>query len=449
LNILIIGAGEIGYELAGVLSVENHNVTVLDRSKECLDTTNGNLDVLCFEGNATSASDLVEAGVRDTDILVAVTSIDEVNMIASLMGKRLGVDLVIARVRSSELSRPDAPLKPAELGIDVLIHPELSAAQEIVNLLKRESASDLVNLADNKMQLIGLQIGEDSPLAGITMIDYGRQFKQLTFRVVAISRKGQTIIPFGPNKLEENDQVFILAKTEDISAVIRTTGKLDREIKRVMIAGGTPVGAMIAYILSSEKKNWNIKLIEPNHDRAMELARRLDDVLVLHGNPTDTQLLSTEGLAKTDAFVSVTKNEDSNIISCLMAKQMDVPKTIAIVSNPDYMQLSKNIGLDAAINQKASASDEIYRHVRRGRVISVKALQDIDAEVLELQAAENSKIIGKPLQEMKLPEGCVVGAILNKSDTIIATGGSRIQPGDRVILFCLAEAIGNVTKLFD
>jgi trk system potassium uptake protein TrkA len=449
LNILIIGAGEIGYELAGVLSRESHNVTVLDRSKKRLDTVNENLDVLCFEGNATSANDLVEAGVRDADILVAVTSIDEVNMIASLMSKRLGVDLVIARVRSSELSRPDAPLKSTELGIDVLIHPELSAAHQIINLLKRESASDLVNLADNKMQLIGLQIGEDSPLAGMTMIDYGRQYKQLTFRVVAISRKDQTIIPFGPNNLEENDHIFILAKTEDVSAVIRTTGKPDREIERVMVAGGTPIGTMIVHILSNERKSWNIKLIEPNYDRAEELAKGLDDVLVLHGNPTDTHLLSTEGLAKTDAFISVTKNEDSNIISCLMAKQMDVPKTIAIVSNPDYIQLSKNIGIDAAINQKASASDEIYRHVRRGKVISVKALQDVNAEVLELQAAENSKIIDKPLQEIKLPQGCVVGAILSKSNTIIATGGSRIQPGDRVILFCLAEAIENVTKLFE
>ncbi len=449
MNILIIGAGEIGYELAGVLSRESHNVTVLDRSKKRLDTVNENLDVLCFEGNATSANDLVEAGVRDADILVAVTSIDEVNMIASLMSKRLGVDLVIARVRSSELSRPDAPLKSTELGIDVLIHPELSAAHQIINLLKRESASDLVNLADNKMQLIGLQIGEDSPLAGMTMIDYGRQYKQLTFRVVAISRKDQTIIPFGPNNLEENDHIFILAKTEDVSAVIRTTGKPDREIERVMVAGGTPIGTMIVHILSNERKSWNIKLIEPNYDRAEELAKGLDDVLVLHGNPTDTHLLSTEGLAKTDAFISVTKNEDSNIISCLMAKQMDVPKTIAIVSNPDYIQLSKNIGIDAAINQKASASDEIYRHVRRGKVISVKALQDVNAEVLELQAAENSKIIDKPLQEIKLPQGCVVGAILSKSNTIIATGGSRIQPGDRVILFCLAEAIENVTKLFE
>jgi trk system potassium uptake protein TrkA len=448
LNILIIGAGEIGYELADVLSGENHDVTVLDRSKQCIDTVNENLDVLCFEGNATSANDLVAAGVQETDILIAVTSIDEVNMIASLMSKKLGVDLVIARVRSSELSRPDAPLKPTELGIDVLIHPELSAAQEIVNLLKRESASDLVNLADNKMQLIGLRIEEDSPLAGTTMANYAQRYQGLTFRVVAISRQDQTLIPSGSHKIQTDDRVFILGKTENISAIIRTTGKPDRRINKVMIAGGTPIGAMISYILSSEKKRWNIKLIEPDHDRAVDLAKELDDVLVLQGNPTDTSLLTAEGITKTDAFISVTQNEDSNIISCLMAKQMEVPKTVAIVSNPDYMQLSKNIGLDAAINQKASASDEIYRHVRKGRVISVKALQDINAEVLELQATDNSKIIEKPLQELKLPEGCMIGGILRKGSTIIATGSTEIKSGDRVILFCLPDAIDKVTKLF-
>jgi trk system potassium uptake protein TrkA len=449
LKILIIGAGEIGYELADVLSQEEHNVTVLDRDSRCLDTVSENLDVLCFEGNATSANDLVEAGVRDADILIAVTSIDEVNMIASLMSKRLGVDLVIARVRSSELSRRDAPLKSTELGIDVLIHPELSAAEEIVNLLKRESASDLVNLADNKMQLIGLRIGEDSPLAGTTLSNYARRYKELTFRVVAISRQDQTIIPSGSHKIRTDDRIFILAKTENISTIIRTTGKPDREIKQIMIAGGTPVGTMIAYILSREKKRWNIKLIEPDYDTAVNLAKKLDSVLVLNGDPTDTDLFTSEGITNTDAFISVTDNEESNIISCLIAKKLKVPKTIAVVSRPDYISLCKTIELDAAINKKASASDQIYRHVRRGNIISVKAFQDINAEVIELQATENSKIIDEPLRETKLPEGCMVGGIMSEGNTNIATGDSKIKPGDRVILFCLPEDIDNVTKLFD
>ncbi len=448
MKIIIIGAGEIGYDLASVLSKEKHDVIVVDRDKSCLDKVTENLDVLCFEGNATSAKDLVDAGIKDADILIAVTSIDEVNMIASMMSKRLGAEMVIARVRSDELSRPNAPLKSTDLGIDVLIHPEQSAAQEIVRLIKRASASDLINLADGKMQLIGLRIGRNSPLTGKLISEYAQQFSDITFRVTAIARKGLTIIPSGNLRIQALDQVFILAKTEDIPDIIKTTGKPDVEINRIMIAGGTPIGAMIARILCNEDKKWNIKLIEPDYDTAVELAQELKDVLVLNGNPTDPDLLATEGITDIDAFISVTDDEESNIISCLMAKHLEVKKTVALVSKSDYIPLSQTIGLDAAVNKKSAASNEIHRHVRGGRVISVTALQGIKAEVIELQAAPKSKIVKKPIHKITFPEGCVVGGILRNGSTEIATGQSQVNANDRVIIFCLPEAIDKVTSLF-
>lgn len=448
MKIVIIGAGEIGYDLASMLSSEKHDVVVLDRDKEALKKVSDNLDVLYFEGNATSAKDLVDAGVKDADILIAVTSIDEVNMIASMMSKRLGAEKVIARIRSDELSRPNAPLKSTDLGIDVLIHPEQSAALEIVRLIKRASASDLVNLADGQMQMIGLRIGKASPLVGKTLVEYAEEFPEITFRVVAISRKGMTIIPSGSVRIQAYDQLFLLAKTEVIPRVIETTGKPDVEISRIMIAGGTPIGAMIARILSEEDKKWNIKLIEPDHDTAVELAQELKDVLVLNGNSTDPDLLATEGITDTDAFISVTEDEESNIISCLMAKHLEVKKTVALVSKPDYIPLSQTIGLDAAINKKSAASNEIHRHVRGGRVISVKALQGIKAEVIELQAAPKSKVVKKPIHNIRFPEGCVVGGILRNGTSEIATGRSQVKANDRVIIFCLPEAVDNVTSLF-
>ncbi len=448
MKIVIIGAGEIGYDLASVLSKEKHDVIVLDRDKECLDKVSENLDVLSFEGNATSAKDLVDAGVQDADILIAVTSIDEVNMIASMMSKRLGAQMVIARVRSDELSRPNAPLKSTDLGIDVLIHPEQSAAIEIVRLIKRASASDLINLADGKMQMIGLRIGKNSPLVGKSLINYAKENSEITFRVVAISRKGLTIIPSGSVRIQALDQIFVMAKTDNIPQVIKTTGKPDVEIDRIMIAGGTTIGAMIARILCQEEKKWNIKLIEPDYDTAVELAQELKDVLVLNGNPTDPDLLVAEGITDTDAFISVTDDEESNIISCLMAKHLEVKKTVALVSKSDYIPLSQTIGLDAAINKKSAASNEIHRHVRGGRVISVTALQGIKAEVIELQAAPKSKITKKPIHKISFPEGCVVGGILSNGSTEIATGQSQIQPNDRVIIFCLPEAIDKVTSFF-
>lgn len=448
MKIVIIGAGEIGYDLASVLSKEKHDVIVLDRDRDCLDKVTENLDVLTHEGNATSAKDLVDTGVQDADILIAVTSIDEVNMIASMMSKRLGADMVIARIRSDELSRPNAPLKPIDLGIDVLIHPELSAAQEIVRLIKRASANDLVTLADGKMQMIGLRIGKQSPLVGKTLTEYAKEYPDLTFRVVAISRKGMTIIPTGKVTIQALDHIFILAQTEAIPEVVQTTGKPDIEIERVMIAGGTAIGAMIARILCQEEKKWNIKLIEPDFDTAQELAKELKDVLVLNGNPTDPDLLATEGITETDAFISVTDDEESNIISCLMAKHLEVKKTVALVSKSDYIPLSQTIGLDAAINKKSAASNEIHRHVRGGRVISVTALQGVKAEVIELQAAPQSKITKRPIRKINFPDGCVIGGILRNGSSSIATGQSQIQAYDRVIIFCLPEAIDKVTTLF-
>ncbi|SMO86726.1 Trk system potassium transporter TrkA [Gracilimonas mengyeensis] len=449
MKIVIIGAGEIGYDLASVLSAEKHDVTVLDRERGPLSRVTESLDVLTKEGNATSVKDLVDTGVSDADILICVTSVDEVNMMSGMIGKRLGAKMVIARVRSEEFSGEEAPLSPSDLGIDVMIHPELSAAQEIAHLLRRSSASDVINLADKKMQLIGIRLEANSPLNGVSLNEYADRFPDIVFRVVAIGRRGRTIIPNGSIKLQKYDQVFILAKTEHIPQVIKTTGKKETELHSVMIAGGSDMGAMIARLLCADQtKNWSIKLIEPDYELAEELAIELKEVMVLNGNPTDPDLLVTEGINEMDAFIAVTDDEESNIISCLMAKHLEVKKTVALVSKPDFIPLAQTIGLDAVINKKVAASNEIHRYVRRGKVISVTELRGIKAEVIELQATPGSKITKKPIKKLRLPDGCVIGGILCNGSVEIVTGASQVDDNDRVIIFCLPTAIDKVTKLF-
>lgn len=449
MKIVIIGAGEIGYDLASVLSKEKHDVTVIDNVKECLSRVNETLDVLVIEGNATSAQDLVKAGIADTDILIAVTSVDEVNMITAMMSKRLGAKMVIARVRSDEFSKPNAPLSPTDLGIDVMIHPELSAAHEIAQLLKRSAASDVINLADNRMQLIGIRLEKNSPLIGKSLIDYAKEYQDITFRVVAIGRRGHTLIPKGPIRMQAFDQIFVLAKTEDIPLIVKTTGKKETELHRVMIAGGSAIGAMVARLLcSDQKKSWSVKLIEPDYDKAEELAIELRNAMILHGNPTDPDLLATEGISDMDAFIAVTDDEESNIISCLMAKHLDVKKTVALVSKPDFIPLSQTIGLDAVINKKVAASNEIHRYVRKGKVISVTELRGIKAEVIELQASQKSKVTGKKIKHLHLPESCIIGGVLCDGAIEIATGETEIKVNDRVMVFCLPEAVDKVTQLF-
>ncbi|MDX1591371.1 MAG: Trk system potassium transporter TrkA [Balneolaceae bacterium] len=448
MKILIAGAGEVGFELARVLSEEQHDVTVMDERQKCIQRVTENLDVLAVEGNATSPQSLVEAGARQADLMVAVTSVDEVNIIASTMAKRLGVKSVIARVRNQELSQPDAPITPSELGIDVLIHPEESAANEIHQLVKRASATDVVSLADDKLQLVGVRVESGSEVVDKTLEELAAGYESLPFRVVAISRRGSTIIPRGSNRLMALDHVFIITRTDHVKRLTEATGHKDVTLRRIMIAGGSEVGRMLARRLSTDKQKWDIKLIEPDKEAAEEIARANQNILVLHGNPTDPNLLVVEGVQEMDAFISVTDDEESNIISCLMAKHLEVRKTVALVSKAQYVPLSQTIGIDAIVNVKASASDEIHRQIRQGLMLTVKALHGINAEIIEVVAGKNCGMLNKPIKDLTIPEGIVIGGILRNGSVEIATGSSEIKENDRVIILALPKAIKKVEDLF-
>ena len=448
MKIIIAGAGEVGFELSKVLSEERHDVTVLDERVKCLQRVINNLDVLTVEGNATSPNTLVEAGVKGADMLVACTSVDEVNIIACMMAKRLGVKSAIARVRNDELSQKDAPITPSELGIDVLIHPEESAATEIHQLIKRASASDIVTLANGRMQLVGIRVEKNAPVVGKTLRELAIMYRNEIYRIVAISRRGTTILPDGQNKLMPLDHIFVLSKTEGIEKLAAATGHEKERIRNIMIAGGNEVGRILAKKLSSDNQSWKIKLIEPDKEIANHLASEFRNVLVLNGDPTDPNLLAIEGIQEMDAFISVTEDEESNIISALMAKHLEVKKTVAMVSKSQYVPLSQAIGIDSIVSVKAAATDEIHRNIRQGNLLTVKGLHGINAEIIEVEAGKNCEILDRPLKSIKFPHGMIVGALLKNDELEIATGNSVIKKGDRVILFVQPRAIQKVEELF-
>lgn len=448
MKILIAGAGEIGFELSKILSQEHHDVTVMDQRQKCLQRVIDKLDVLAVEGNATSPNSLVEAGAMEADMMIAVTSVDEVNIIASMMAKRLGVKSVIARVRNDELSQADSPLSPSELGIDVLIHPEQAAATEIHLLVKRASASDVVSLADDRLQMVGLRIEPDSKITDQPLSELAKQFDEIQSRVLAISRRGRTIIPRGDSRLMAMDHAFFITKTENVKNLINITGHDNTALRQVMIAGGSDVGRLLAKKMVADKQKWQIKLIEPNKEIATEIANHNREILVLNGDPTDPNLLVVEGIQEMDAFISVTEDEESNIISCLMAKHLEVKKTVAMVSKTQYVPLSQTIGIDAIVNVKASASDEIHRQIRQGMMLTVKALKGIKAEIIEVIAGKNCKMLDTPIRDLDLPNGAVLGGILHNGHVEIAIGSSVIRTGDRVIVLALPHAIEKVDKLF-
>jgi trk system potassium uptake protein len=449
LKIVIIGSGDVGIDLSTMLSREKHDVVVLDTDRAALAHSTENSDILAIEGSGTSAVDLIKAGVQKADLVIAATNIDEVNMMASLMSKRLGARKVIARIRNEEFLIPGAPIVPSDMGIDIVINPELSVAYEIVQLVKRSAASDVVDLAGGQIQVIGIRLHKESPINGLTIEEYAQQNENINFRVVAILRGGITIIPNGSDRLRGNDHIFAIALNNDIKQIIRSTGISEQHISNIMIAGGSLIGRKVAKLLLDARPDWNIKLIEPDYDISYKIASDNKKILVLNGDPTDPRLLASEGIMDTDVFIAVTDDEESNIISCLMAKHLKVRKVIAMVSKSDYIPLSQTIGLDSSVNKKLSAANEIHRHVRGKNLMNTAALNGIEAEILEMKLSSSSPFINKPLSKIKLPAGCVIGGIISSGKASIGIGSSVISDGDSVLVFCRSNVIDEVTDKFN
>lgn len=444
---IVVGAGVVGFDVAKLLSQSDNDVIVVDLDHDELNHVREKLDVMTVHGNGTSSTVLEEAGVREADIMIAVTAIDEVNIIACMLADRMGVPTTVARVRSSELSRTESVLKSSDFGIDLVIHPEESAAAEVTRLIRRASATDVLTMADGRLHLVGLRLDPDSPVLGRSLVDVVRDHPELRFRVMGIARGIRTILPGGNERFRKGDQVFVLARPKDIPKVLSIMGKADHKMNDIMILGGTDVGAKVALALSKDKDK-RVKLVEPNRERAIELADVLPSCLLIHGQATDIDLLVTEGLSDMDAFVAVTDNEESNLVTCLLAKHLQVHKTVALLSQGAYIPISQSIGLDAAVNKKLAVSREIMRFLRGKHVKSVATVHGMDAEILEIEASDRARITKDSLMNLNLPAGILIGAVLHGSDLEVAAGLTRIQAGDRAYVFVLPAMVAKAEALF-
>ncbi len=451
---IVVGAGDVGYDVAQMLSRQRHDVTVIDTDQSKIEHVRDTLDVMAIHGSGTSAETLMQARILDADLVVAVTDVDEVNIIASMLAERFGKSsddtTTIARVRSSEFTGKDAVLTLDDFGIDLIIHPEESTAAEVVALLRRAAATDIVEFCDGRVQLVGIRLDHDTPISGMKLQELAKLNNDLDFRVMGISRGIRTIVPDGNMTLHPNDQVFVLVPTGQISQIAHMLGKEGKRLHHCMILGGTKVGARIAAGLT-EKKNRSggmaVKLVEANRPRAEYLAEVLEGVLVIHGDPADIDLLVREGLSETDALVAVTQDEESNLVSCLMAKHLQVKKTVALLSKGAYIPISQSIGLDAAVSQKLAVTREVQRFLRGSHVKSVATIHGLDAEILELEVEPGSSVSRGTLMEQTIPSGVLVGAVVG-NQVEIATGKTRIEPGQRAIVFTTPDRITEVEALF-
>lgn len=442
---IIIGAGKIGFNIAKLLVQEKHDVTVIDKSEERLAMLQENLDVQCHLGNGASISTLEDAGVKDAQLLLAVTETDEVNMMACMLAKRVGVEKTVARVRNPEYAEDSSYKKQVFPGIDLIINPELVTAKEISKLIDVPEALDVVYYAGGKIQLLELKLTADAPVAHKFLKDLNFNYPYL---IVAIVRNGQMLIPRGSDKLLPNDIIFILGKTKEMPRIERLLGTERKKAERIMILGGGFTGYHLAKIL--EERKYNVKIIEKEHDRCIDIAKSLNSTLVLHGDATDVDFLKAEDAGGSDVFVCLTDDDKLNLLVSLIAKHLGAKRAIAQVRRSDYISLMESVGIDVGISPRTLTANAILRFINRGRnVISVTLLSNESAEMMELMIAPDSKIANKKIKELlNFPRGAIIGSICRNKQVIIATGEDCLKPGDIITVFSLPHASVKVIEYF-
>ncbi|MFK8058822.1 MAG: Trk system potassium transporter TrkA [Polaribacter sp.] len=449
MKIIIAGAGDVGFHLAKLLSYESQDTYIIDFDGDKLEYLNNHLDVITKKGDATSIKLLKEIGIDSADLLIAVTDSQNTNFTISVIGKSLGAKKTIARIDNSEFLDENAcEVDFKKFGLDFMISPQELAANEIKMLLDQSSFNDTVAFESGVFNVMGTPLTYKSPILDLTVKEAKQKFSNVDFITIAIKRQGeaQTIIPRGDTTYQLDDQVYFCVPNYSMKDLYPIIGKKQFNIKNVMILGGSSIGEKTARNLC--KDNFKVKLIEKNRERAETLAEQLNDTLVINGDGRDLELLEEENIRETDAFIAVTGNSETNIMSCLVAKSKGVKKTIALVENMDYIDISQTIGIQSLINKKLIAASNIFRHIRKGEILALANLHNIDAEVFEFEVQENAKVTKAPIKDLRFPREAVFGGIIRDEKAILATGDKQIQNGDKVIVFCLPEAISTVESLF-
>ncbi|MBT8300829.1 MAG: Trk system potassium transporter TrkA [Maribacter sp.] len=448
MKIIIAGAGEVGFHLAKLLSYESQNITLIDTDKESLVYADNHLDIKVIRGDATSISLLKDAKVHESDLVIGVTSSETTNITFCMLAKQLGCKRTIARISNTEFIDNQDTLRFAELGIDELISPEELAAEEIRLLLNKSAFNDTYEFEGGELILVGVSLQKTAPFVGKMVKEAALIFPELHFMPIALQRMGTqfTVIPRGDTIFKEGDQVYFIITSEGVDELYKLTDKKKEDIKNVMILGGSKVGFKTARELCAMK--FNVKLIEKNKEKAFDLADDLPNALVINGDGRNVELLEEESLDSMDAFIAVTGNSETNIMSCLVAKSKHIKKTIALVENMDYFQLSHSIGIHTLINKKLLAANNIFRHIRKGEVVALMRLNNINSEILEFEVKPTSRVTGKMIRELDFPKAATIGGVVRNGKGIIALGGFEIRAGDRVVVCCLPEAIPKIERLF-
>jgi trk system potassium uptake protein TrkA len=450
-KIIILGAGQVGRTAAYHLSREEANdVTVIDINEEILRDLQDRLDIRTVIGNASSPRILEAAGIASTDILVALTNSDEVNMLACQIAWTLyRTPKKIARVRSAAYTERDKLFGENAVAVDVWISPEQLVTEYVARLIRYPGALQVLDFADGRVRLVGIRARQGGPLVGEALKTLRAHVPSADARVAAIYRAGKSVKPDGDTLIEDGDEVFFLAARADIRVVMKELRREERPARRVVIAGGGNIGFRLASEL--EHKN-QVKLIERDQKRARRVSELLNRTIVLHGDAADEELLLEENIDSTDVFAALTNSEEANILSAMLAKRLGARKVMALINKPSYAELIESGSIDVAISPQTVTIGSLLAHVRRGDVVRVHSLRRGAAEALEVVVhgdADSSKVIGRRIEDIALPEGTTLGAVVRGEDVIIAHHDTTVQADDHLILFLTDRRhIDAVEKLF-
>ncbi|WP_026286870.1 Trk system potassium transporter TrkA [Gilvimarinus chinensis] len=454
MKIIILGAGQVGASLAENLADESNDITMIDTNNSRLRELRDRLDIGVVNGEGSHPDVLVQAGVEDADMLVAVTNNDEINMVACQVAHSLfRTPTKIARVRATAYLTNNKLFANEAIPIDVLISPEQLVSDYIHRLIETPGALQVLDFAEGKVQLVAVKAYHGGPLVGQELRFLREHMPAVETRVAAIYRRGQAIMPTGATVIEADDEVFFLAGKNDIRAVISELRRMETAYKRIIIAGGGNIGMRLARKLEGR---YSVRVIEHNKARAAHLAEHLERAIVLQGSASDQDLLGEENIEDTDVFLALTNDDEANIMSSMLAKRLGARKVMALINNPAYVDLVQGGDIDIAISPQTTTIGSLLTHVRRGDMVSVYSLRRGAAEAIELIAhgdKNSSKVVGRALEDIDLPQGANIGAIVREKDSgsevIIAHDDVVVESGDHVIVFLLNKKhIRDIEKLF-
>ncbi|HDK27606.1 MAG TPA: Trk system potassium transporter TrkA [Candidatus Atribacteria bacterium] len=444
MKIIIIGAGKVGCQIAKTLSSENHDVILIEKDNTIRQSAQDNLDVFTVLGNGANVHTLEESGIKQADMLIAVTNSDEANILACMTAKQYDVPKKIARIRNMEYIYNNA-LSREQLGIDFIINPEIATAKQIVKLFKSPiKVAQTESFAGGKVQLLEIKIEKDFPFINQRLKNIKFEYPIL---VAAIFRKDKIIIPDGEEKIVLSDNLYILIKKNNILHLNEFINRDPLKMQNVMILGGSKIGIQTASILT--RLGIKTKLIEVNKEKCEKLAEKLPDTLIINGDGTNIELLKSEGIENADGLVTVTGIDEENLLVALLAKHLGAKRVVAKIDRTNYIPILEKLGVDAVVNPRMTTASAILRFIRKGAILSLTLLKEGEAEIMELIAQPTSKIINKPLKILNLPKNSIIGAIVRQDEVIIPRGEDSILPHDKIIIFTLSSEIKKIEEIID